>query len=187
MMKFLHGLFEFLVFLVVLLEGTLMIYGMTNAGQCYWNAVMNILMHEKLIVFMSGVALILLVILYLLTTGRKVRQAQTISFSGHNGPVSISMKAVRDFVQRTGDEFSEILSLQPNLDFKGGSLVIDLDVRVVSGAHVPELCQMLQERVTDCIHDQLGLKDVKAVRINVRELVQRPGKSVTETDVSEIS
>ena len=187
MMKFLHGLFEFLVFLVVLLIGTLMIYGMTNAGQCYWTFTMSVLQHDRITVFMGGIALILLVILYLLTTDRKVKQAKTISFKGTNGPVTISMKAVRDFVQRTGDEFSEILSLQPNLEFKGGSLVVELDVRVVSGAHVPELCQMLQERVSDCIHEQLGLKDVKAVRINVRELVQRPGKSTADMESGEIS
>ena len=186
-MKFLHGLFEWLVFMVVLLEGAFALYGMTNAGQPYWEVLVRTMQQERFMVVMGGIALILLVILYLLTSTRKARPAKTISFSGQNGPVTISMKAVRDFVQRAGDEFSEILSLQPNLEFRGGSLYVDLDVRVVAGAHVPELCQMLQERVSDSIHDQLGLKEVKSVRVNVRELVQRNPTPVSATDREELS
>lgn len=186
-MKFLHGLFEWMVFMVVLLEGTLALYGTTRAGQPCWDALVCIMQQERFAVVMGGIALLLLVILYLLTSSRKTRPAKTISFSGQNGPITISMKAVRDFVQRAGDEFSEILSLQPNLEFRGGALYVELDVRVVAGTHVPELCQMLQERVTDSIHDQLGLKEVKSVRVNVRELVQRNPTPVTAADREELS
>lgn len=173
MMKFLHGLFELLVFLVVLFEGTLMIYGMSNGGKPYWDMLLRTLQGDKLVVFLGGVSLILLVLLYLLTSGRKRSSSKTISFQGHNGPITISMKAVRDFVLRIGDDFSEILSMQPNLEFSNGALSIEMDVRIQEGAHVPELCQMLQERVTESVQDQLGLRDMKKVRVNVRELVHR--------------
>lgn len=187
-MKFLHGFFEWLVFMVVLLQGTLALYGATNAGQPCWDALMRTLQQERFVVVMGGIALLLLVVLYLLTSSRSsARPSKTISFNGPHGPVSISMKAIRDFIQRAGDEFSEVLSLQPNLEYKGGSLHVDLDVRMVAGAHIPELCQMLQERVADSIQDQLGLKDVKNVRINVRELVQRTPVPVTSTDREELS
>ncbi|MDD2237033.1 MAG: alkaline shock response membrane anchor protein AmaP [Kiritimatiellae bacterium] len=186
-MKFLHGFFEWLVFMVVLLQGALALYGATNAGQPCWDALMQTMQQERFMVVMGGIALLLLVVLYLLTSTRSTRPAKTISFNGPNGPVTISMKAVRDFIQRAGDEFSEVISLQPNLDYKGGSLHVELDVRVVAGTHIPELCQMLQERVADSIHEQLGLKEVKNVRINVRELVQRTPAPITSSDHEELS
>ncbi len=186
-MKFLHGMFEWLVFMVVLLEGTLAVYGSTHAGRPYWDTLLCVLQQQRFAVIMGGIALLLLIVLYLLTSERKARPAKTISFNGRNGPITISMKAVRDFVMRAGDEFSEILSLQPNLDFRGGALYVELDIRVVAGAHVPELCQMLQERVADSIREQLGLKEVKNVRVNVRELVQRNPVPVSTADREELS
>ena len=185
-MKFLHGLFEFLVFLTVLLLGTLCIYGMTNSGKPYWDFMVRILQSgeplDRLMVLMGGIGLILLVVLYLLTSARKQKDSKMISFQGHSGPVTINLKAVRDVVLRTGDEFTEIISMQPNLEFRGGGLYVELDVRVMAGAHVPELCQQLQERVTDCVHDQLGLKEVKAVKVNIRELVKRSAPVTTMVD-----
>ena len=183
-MKWLHRFFGLLILLLVAAQGIFALYGVSPAGRGRWNMVLRIASQETILVLMGGMALCLLVSLYLLTFPRDKSSARTISYNGPNGPITVGMRAVRDFIHRIGAEFPEIVSLQSNLDFRHNALYAELDLRVTAGSNLPELCRMLQERVAENIRDQLGLAAVKGVRVNVRELIQRPAAPGPDAEYS---
>lgn len=176
-MKILHGLVGILLFLLVAITGAWLVYGTTYGEVIYWPRFLELLKYQRALCFCAGVAIILLLLLFILTSMTRKRSAQYISFDGEKGAVSISIKAVRDFIQKIGDEFAAVLSIQPVLEFRRGALDVDLNVRVASGSQIPELCQMLQDRVMECLHDQLGISEIRNIRVNVQEISGRTSES----------
>lgn len=174
-MKWLHCLTGFLLALIVTVCGAVLVYGNTF-GHSYWLAFLDYVRGERLASLATGAALLLLVVIYAMTSVRRKRGEQFISFDGGKGLISINARAVKDIIQKVEDEFAAILSLQPILDLKKGGLFVELNVRVASGTQIPELCQMLQDRVMECIHDQLGLSELKGIKVNVQEIINRPAE-----------
>lgn len=121
---------------------------------------------------MQGAAGVLIVLALYLVTGLPRRtHAQFISFENEGGAVSISVKAIRDFLIRVGSEFAAILGMDPVIRAPSGAIELDLDVKVKAGTQIPELCKLLQDRVRESMRDSLGLPEVRRIRINVREIV----------------
>lgn len=171
-MKWLHWLCGIVLFLLLLNLGVSAVYGSTF-GHGYWLAFLEQLKLQRLATFGFGVTVLFLLLVYVLTLFQRKRHEQFISFDGSKGPISINARAVRDIIQRVENEFAAILSLQPVLEFKKGGLFVELNVRVAAGTQIPELCQMVQDRVTECLHDQLGLSEIRGVKVNVQEITSR--------------
>lgn len=169
-MRLLHVLVGLILFLFLAALAVYLIYASTG-GDAYWESTVQALRGERYTALSAGIALMSLLCLWLLTSVRRPEPVQYISFDSEGGAVSLSTKAVRDFIQKVGDEFAAVAGLHPVLHVRGGAVDVDLDVRVKSGAHIPELCQMLQERVRESLRDHLGLNDVREVRVNVREII----------------
>ncbi len=184
-MKFLHSLFGALMFVLVLAGGLFIVFG-TTVGPEYWDWVLGYMQQERFITLFAGLGVLILLVLFVLTGFTRERlPPETISFEGHNGRVTINIKAVRDFIQKVAGEFTGILNMNPRLGFRGGALDVELDIRVRGGTRIPELCQMLQDRVRECVQENLGFSEVRKVRVNVREIVgtapdERPDEPLDE-------
>jgi uncharacterized alkaline shock family protein YloU len=61
--------------------------------------------------------------------------------------------------------------LEPDLKPVNGGVDVQLDVKVKAGAQIPELCRMLQDRTRECIKQNVGLSEVREVRVRVQEIV----------------
>jgi hypothetical protein len=122
----------------------------------------------------AGLVLILIVVTYLATFGPASPRKRFISFESDNGEVSISVNAVRDFIRKLGDEFSSVISLDPQIRYERKLICIDLNVKVQTGSRVPELSKMLQERVRESIRDGLGIIEVREIKVKVQEIVGAP-------------
>jgi hypothetical protein len=187
-MKFLHGLFGFVIFILLLAIGAGLVYGATYGYHTHWMKMLDLLKTERMAVLGAGASIVLLLLLYILTMWqRSDMAAQFISYNGRSGKVSICIKAVRDFVQKTSDEFAAITSMHPVLNFHHGGLDVDLDLRVTAGTQIPELCRMLQERVTERLHEELGLQDVRHVRVTVREIIGKAGERLEKAQENVLS
>jgi len=169
-MKAIRVLSGFALFsLVIALAGALVYAAVPGKP---WQVVFDSVAVSRWIGFETGVVLLLLAIIYLLSGFRRRGGTdQFISFEGEGGTVCISMKAVRGFLSRIGDEFAAVLSLEPVISSSSGSMQVELDLRVKSGTQIPELCRLLQERVREKIRENLGITEIKNVKINVREIV----------------
>jgi hypothetical protein len=168
-MKFLRFIVGF-VLLVVLAAGAVYLVNATLTRES-WEQAIGVIRTSRLRALVGVSVFLILVVLYILTGLRRCKGEQFITFDTEGGSVSISMKAIRDFLARVGDEFAAVLSLEPAIRAAGGSVEVDLNLRVKAGTQIPELSKMLQERIRETIKDNLGLTDVRAIRISVREIV----------------
>lgn len=106
-----------------------------------------------------------------------------LSFESDGGTVSVSVRAVNDFLTRLGREFAGIVNLRSDIIGSSGHAVgIRLDLTVKSGTKIQELAQLLQQRVRDSLRESLGISDVAEVKISVTEIVAGKDNNRSERD-----
>lgn len=112
-----------------------------------------------------------------------VKKEKFIDFQAEDGNVGISTKAIQDFIVRVGKEFAAVKHIDSTLIHEKGALNIAVSVKVLSGNKIPELSQVLQQRIRESVRESLGLEEIGNITIKVSEIVGEPAKHVSE-DVS---
>ncbi|MCK4563093.1 MAG: hypothetical protein KAU94_00305 [Verrucomicrobia bacterium] len=168
---------DFVMTLLLLLIGAGLIYGSlvnTAVGQRIADALQRPIVGAGL-----GVILILSVVLrWVGGCGKK--KDTFINFHSEDGSVGISTKAICDFIERIGKEFSAIKSIDSTLNKGKDSVDIALSVKVVAGNKIPELSHVLQQRVRESVRESLGLEEIGNITIKVQEIVGDPAKPAPE-------
>ena len=173
---------NFFMTLLLLVIGAGLIYGSfinAEVGQHIAKA-----LQVPLIAGGLGAVLILAVILRW-TGGCKKRKGSFINFDSEDGSVGISTKAIQDFIERVGKEFAAIKSIESTLHKNKNSLDIAISVKVISGNKIPELSQVLQQRVRESVRESLGLEEIGNITIQVHEIVGEPAKHVSSETAPE--
>ncbi len=176
MKRVIHILVGLILLALLLGQGAGLIY--MAYDQEAWTRCLDLLRVERGWGALAGIVLLALVAVYLLTgVRRRPVGDQYLSFSSDGATVSILLRAVNEFISRIGDEFAAIVSMKPTVRPRGGSIHIDLDLRVKAGTQLPELCQLLEERVRESVRVNLGLSDIKRIRVNVKDIVGEAPKN----------
>jgi len=128
-----------------------------------------------------GAILILSVVLRWVGGCGKKREA-FIDFQSEGGSVGISTKAIQDFIERVGREFAAVKSIESRLIQGKGILDIIVGVRVLSGNKIPELSQVLQQRIRESVRESLGLEGIGTISVRVKEIIGAPDKSDASDD-----
>lgn len=110
-------------------------------------------------------------VLYILTGLRPVPRESLVSLATDTGTVSVSTRALSDYLLRLRGEFAALLDLKPEVTARGAEIRVDLNVKIRAGTQIPELCRLLQERVRQQIHGELGLGEPRDVRVHIKEIV----------------
>ena len=140
-----------------------------------WSSFFELSFTGRIWSLLAGMSLVALVTLYLVTAiQQRTSKADSLTFKQNGVSVSIRTKAAIDFISRIGDEFAAITILTPSIYPKRGGVAIDLIVQLKAGTQIPELCQLLEERVRESAEKNLGLSDIKQIRIEVKDLVGEP-------------
>ena len=121
-----------------------------------------------------GLFLILSVVLRFAARREGRAKDAFINFHSDDGSVGISTRAVCDFIERIGKEFAAIKSIDSKLIRRKDFVDIALGVKVLSGNKIPELSQVLQQRIRDGVRESLGLEEIRNITIKVREIVGAP-------------
>lgn len=180
MKRILHGLTGLLILLLPLLWGGVLIYA--NAFNTeFRDFVFQSLENSPVIGVGMGLIMILIWLSYLGSFGPARPKSRYISFDSEEGGVSISVNAVRDFIRKLGDEFGAVISLDPKIRMDRDLLSIDLDVRIQTGSRIPELSQILQNRVRESVREGLGIVEIREIKVKVQEIVGAPPPSQTES------
>lgn len=158
------------LFLLLIGQGVFIFYA-TYFDRPLWERLLDRCRAEPECAFVGSIVLLAVILLYLISGIPRRRGEPFLTFRGEGGRVSISVKAVSDFLARLDDEFAAILSLKPTLQPRRGSLDVILDIKVRAGTQIPELTRMLQDRVRESIRENLGLADVRSVKVNVRDII----------------
>lgn len=164
---------EFVMTLLLLVIGAGLIYGnQVNPG--IGKRIIGAL-ERPFIATGVGVILILSVLLRWLGGCRKKKDT-FIDFQSEDGSVGISTKAIQDFIERVCREFAAVKSIESKLIKGKGVLDIAIGVRVLSGNKIPELSQVLQQRIRESVRESLGLEEIGQITIQVKEIIGSPEK-----------
>ncbi len=169
-MKALHLLIG-LVLLAGLLAASLFVLSSAFQGADAWATLLESGKGYAMEAAFAALTLALLLILFVLTSFRLPDKSQYIAYDIEGSAVSISLRAVQDFLARLSDEFAAVESLQPTLRVRNAGVDVQLDVKVKAGAQIPELCRMLQDRARAVLREKVGLSEVGEVRVRVQEIV----------------
>jgi hypothetical protein len=119
-----------------------------------------------------GLVLIVLVVAYIATSFGRGPGSQYLSYESKQGNISISLKALQDFLGHLKSEFPSILTLTPKVSARDEALDVILHVRIKAGAPIPEISRMLQERARLTIQEKVGISDIRDVEVKVEEIVR---------------
>ncbi len=171
MKRALHITLGLVIILVLIGQGVMLIH-MAYSPES-WVDHIDLLRRERGWGMLAGIGLIGLVIVYLATAIRSLPKEgdQYLAFSSEGATVSILVRAVSEFIGKIGDEFAAIVSMKTTVIPRGRSIDIELDLRIKAGTQIPELCQLLQERVRESVKTNLGLSEIKQIRVQVKDIV----------------
>ena len=174
--------FSFISTLLPLLIGGTLIYG------SFFNATIgeHIAAALKTPIIFGALGFVLIVsVAFRWLGGCGGKKESFIDFQSEDGSVGISTKAIQDFIERVGKEFAAVKSIKSQLKQEKGGLDIAMNVKVLAGNKIPELSQMLQQRVRESVRESLGLEEVRNITIKVQEIVGDPSRvsAVSESPV----
>ncbi|NKB22981.1 MAG: alkaline shock response membrane anchor protein AmaP [Kiritimatiellae bacterium] len=169
-MKSLRLVAGFLFFGVVIILATFLL-STAIPSEDMWAHFVEKLFGERITVIAWNLAILILMVVFLITRMQRPRGEQFLSFDNEGGSVSITLKAVSDFLGRLTEEFAAVSSLKPIVRVVNQQLDIRIDLKVKAGTKILELCQVLQSRVREIVQDNLGFSDVHNVAVNVRDIV----------------
>ncbi len=167
-MNILHGLIKCVLSVGLLIFGILLLANLHEDFQTSWG---KFLIDENLGQFFVGISAVFLVLLYWLT-GIPVKEERFLTLENEGGAISISIKAVNDFLAKLADEFAGIIRMRADVSAThDGRVDVRLDLSVKTGTKVQQLSQVLQQRVRESLHENLGIAEVNSVKVNVSSLV----------------
>ena len=134
----------------------------------------------------TGIVMILLGLLFLSFRVKAGRAARSISFDNPEGEVTISIKAIEDFVKRVGQEFPQVLELNPTILPSNGGVKISAETTLIAGTNVPRLAERIQSNIKTKMQNILGIENVTGVEVHVSKLTTQKGE-VQETEQQQLS
>lgn len=178
-MKWAHRLLG--VLLGLLLAGTLVrILPAAFQGGDQWTSFIADVESDRFSVIVTTLMLLIGLVLYALTALNLAPRPRYLAYDTQYGNISISLKALQEFLSHIKDEFPTVLSLDPRVAALNEGLEVVLQVSVRAGTPIPEVSKMLQERARRLIEDRVGIADIRSVEIKVEEIVSELGSDAQE-------
>lgn len=168
-MSILHRIVRVLVLVALAMAGIALMTASFDPGG--WGAETVIVGVRNGLIFPIGLAMLLLVVLFLLTGMRRKRRARFLTVENENGRVSISTDAIAEYVGRLAEEFPGIVKMRPRVVPARHTVDIVVGVKVKAGPQIHEICQLLQSRIRESMTDGLGISEVRRVEVNVSGIV----------------
>jgi len=117
---------------------------------------------------------------------RDLRKDQYIAFDNPNGAVTISVKAVEDFIYRIVKDYGEIKELFPKIRPQNEGVSIQIELILWAGTHIPDITERIQAEVKKQTQSMLGIENIANVEIKVTKIETRAAADLTpKTDLFE--
>ena len=159
--------------LLLLLIGAGLIYG------SFFNPEVGQTIGEMVQIPIVGGAMGAAIILFVLmrwADGFGDKKETYINFQADDGSVGISTKAIQDFIERVAKEFAAVKSVETKLIQRKKALDISMSAQVLAGNKIPELSQVLQQRIRESVRESLGLDEIRNITLQVKEIIGEPAK-----------
>jgi len=114
---------------------------------------------------------LLALVAYVLTALRITPGPKYLAYETQHGSISISLRALQEFLSHLKKEFPAIVSMTPYVSAQNEGLEVTLEIKVRAGAPIPEISRMLQERARLLIEQKIGIADIRNIEVKVEEIV----------------
>ncbi|HMO05405.1 MAG TPA: hypothetical protein PKC67_06180 [Kiritimatiellia bacterium] len=171
MMKGLHRLLG-VVLVAAAVGASLYILLPAFQGGAAWTDFLTALGDRRAMVIVGAVLVVLAATVYLISGLSGTPRAAYLTYETEHGNISISLKALQEFLGHLRGDFPAILQLSPKVRVLDESLDVTLAVRVRAGAPIPEICRMLQERARALIQEKIGVAAIRDVEVKVEEIIK---------------
>lgn len=176
-MKWAHRLLGIVVG-VTLLVVSLRMLASALPGDPAWQEFITLLGEKRTGVIGLCLVMVLACVAYGITAVGFRTRSRYLSYDTQHGSISVSLKALQDFLALLRTEFPSILTLVPRVLATDGGLDVVLEVRVRSGAPIPEVSRMIQERARLLIEERIGIADIRGIEVKVEEIVSEKEQSI---------
>lgn len=129
--------------------------------------------YYKVILFLSGLLLILLSFFFAQLILSKFAREKTIAFATSTGEVTIALSAIEDLIRRLAGYIPEIKELRPDVIAGKKGILVDLRITLKSEANIPELTARLQDITRAKIQEVLGIEEQIIVKIHVAKIISQ--------------
>jgi hypothetical protein len=112
-------------------------------------------------------------------TGSAPDSSTTYTFEGEKGPIRISLRAIEDYISRYFADKPVVNSIRPRVSTSRDrkTLRVRASISVWSEQHLRNAGETVQEEVTSCLKEGLGLDNIGDVLISVDKIiVSKPSK-----------
>lgn len=134
----------------------------------------------------AGLSLIALGLIFLAIRAKANKTTRNISFDNPEGEVTISIKAVEDFVKKVGIEFAEVLDMSPKIKPAKDGIKVTAKTTMVAGVNVPKLAESIQRDIKSRLQNIMGIENISGVTVHVSKLVTRE-KTIEKSGVDKFS
>ncbi len=132
------------------------------------------MLSDPLFLLHLGIVVLTLTVVYLLSFSTRSGRAVYLTYKTETGRVQVNMGAASSYLSKLKKEFAAVVSLTPKLRVRGQSVVVTMLTGIKAGTRIPELSDMLQRRVKECLTTDLGIRNVQEVRIVIKEISGSP-------------
>lgn len=169
-MRFLHVTTRLILLLILLAAIAAGVYFTLGGDDVWRNALTRLCEYRgETLAASLGLACILAIHLLSYTSPRHL-DTKFVTFRSPAGNVSISVRAIRDFLQRLVTEFPAVKEMHTVIRHRRNGLSATVELRVSTDEYVPEVCQMVQERIREALTDQLGIPRLGAIEVRVKDI-----------------
>lgn len=167
-MRILNFLIRVLILLGLLAAGLLLL---GHVFKCPMAGIDGLIFGNRVGQLLVGLSAVFLVLLYW-ATALPDRGPRYLYLQSEGGAVQINLSAINDYLSKLDSEFAGIVRLRPDVQVsKRGLVDVRLDLHVRERTKVQELSQVLQQRVREAMREDLGITEVRHVRVNVEKFL----------------
>ena len=107
----------------------------------------------------------------------RIQRQRTIAFDNADGPVTVSLSAIEDFIRRLTIRLPEVKELKPEVLARKKQINVFLRATLWSDANIPQASERIQALVRGKVHSMLGIEEPVKVSLHIRKIVARDEKS----------
>ena len=141
-------------------------------GGAAWSTLVELLGQHRLVAIAAGLALLMIILLYLLTGLTMAGRPGYVGYPVAGGTASISLKAVESFVRGMAQEDPRLVRVIPCVRLEEGRLTIRADLDIRLGSVIPDLCDRYRTRLSAGVREQLSLEPFGEIELRVRNVVK---------------
>lgn len=159
---------DWLIVSLLFIIGILLVYSYFFSPDLHFE--IYTLYHDYALGFIIGLLMVSSFVLRLINHFASISD-KFVDFDSGDGSVGISIKAMKDYIDRVAYEFTAVKNVNTKVISNKIGVSFILKIKIIAGSNIPELSQMMQQRIRESVNESLGIENIDSVTINVQEIL----------------